>query len=158
MKNAIKMLAVMLAVSVSFTSEAADKYVYFGAWSKHFVAHPQNVEEDATKHKYEFNENHKLVAFQYGSYMIGRFENSFYQETYIATKQWDLVERGNVKIIGALGLTHGYHGCSQKNDEDDAETCPYGSIGIAYTKYRIQPMLSLGARGNVFQFTLRYQL
>lgn len=158
MKNVIKMIAVMLAVSVSFHSDAAEKYVYFGAWSKHFVAHPQNVEEDATKHKYEFNENHKLIGFQYGSYMIGKFDNSFNQETYIATKQWVLLNKGNVEFIGSLGLTHGYHGCSQKNDEDEAETCPYASIGVAYTRFKVQPTLSLGAKGNVFMFGLRYQL
>lgn len=120
--------AFVIGIAVAHCSNAkAETAVHLGGLSYHV----------ATGHKYSYNSNHQLTAIEYGSFMVGRFKNSYHRETQIAaygwSKQW-VDFRGSLHV----GLTRGYRSCFG-DEGDKARICPVAFPALYYTKYRMQP-------------------
>lgn len=108
--------------------------LYYGGWSKHL-----------NESDYDRNENNQLVAFEYRSWVVGTFVNSFYDRTWMAgynfNYAWDKLEVG---IIG--GVSYGY-------DEEDADESKYAisykgwsPVGFLYISYPVYNSDSLEIR------------
>lgn len=133
--------AVALALGMTGTALADDTYAYLGAVSDH----PFSDEE--------YNENHKLAAIEYDSYMAGYFRNSYDEDALLLGyhKKFDLSENIEAGII--LGGMYGYRDCFGGWSDSDRKLCPAVAATLAYTKYDIQPIayilgqaLAVGAR------------
>ncbi|CAM0092170.1 antimicrobial peptide resistance and lipid A acyl ation protein PagP [Vibrio phage K45] len=97
MAELTKQMQVDLAESVYEVAKERTTYtIYYGAWSKHLN------DSDVDR-----NENNQLMAFEYQNWIIGTFENSFYDRTWLAgynfKYHWDKLEVGVV-----VGISYGY--------------------------------------------------
>ena len=73
--------------------------VYLGAWSHHFTK--------PDKGHVAFNETHNLTAYERNNYIVGRFKNSFHDETVFAA--YNLKTDTWLLEVGAIaGIMHGY--------------------------------------------------
>lgn len=97
MAELTKQMQIDLADSVYEVVDERTTYtIYYGGWSKHLN------DSDVDR-----NENNQLMAFEYQNWIIGTFENSFYDRTWLAGYNfkytWDRLEVGAV-----LGISYGY--------------------------------------------------
>ncbi|QZI92673.1 hypothetical protein SIPHO059v1_p0078 [Vibrio phage 264E42.1] len=97
MADLTKQMQVDLAESVYEVAKERTTYtIYYGGWSKHLN------DSDVDR-----NENNQLMAFEYQNWIIGTFENSFYDRTWLAgynfKYNWHELEVGVV-----VGISYGY--------------------------------------------------
>ena len=131
--------AALLAASAQAT---ADTYLHTGAWSQHF--------SDRT-----YNESHNLLAVDYKSYVVGYFENSYGEDSFIAAKRWSW-QYGNWEAGVSAGAVYGYRHCLKGWTDRNRRTCPLIAPSITYTKYTVQP--SLLVMGNAVAVSIRTDL
>lgn len=164
-----KLLPVFLLIfsGQSFSSE----YAYLGGYSTHWGKHPNSTEanlpdgpcwdpggpcvEGLRYYDPDFNGNHKLIGYEKNGFMIAHFKNSFYQNTWMIDKKFDLKKYGDFTLLGSIGLTYGYKDCDFENRGSKSEVCPSLQIGIAYTKYKIEPVVSTGGDYISLVFRIR---
>lgn len=167
----MKTILLILALISSFAS--AGDYVYLGSWSHHLNEHPNSgwktIEPDAdhpcwkkniciTGEQYveeKFNETHNLIGYQKGGLMVGHFKNSYDKSTVIVTKNFQH-DHKNLGFILAVGVTHGYTDCDEKEKPGTAKICAHYQAGVAYTKYKIEPVLSI--TGTVVNLSFRRKI
>lgn len=167
MKNLILLLC------ICSISACADEYIYFGSWSKHLTDHPnsgmQTIEPEkshpcwkqnacVTGSKYieeKYNETQNLIGYQKGGLMVGHFKNSYDKSTVIVTKNFQH-DHKNLGFILAVGVTHGYTDCDEKEKPGTAKICAHYQAGVAYTKYKIEPVLSI--TGTVVNLSFRRKI
>ena len=162
----------VVLLSLFSLSVSADEYVYFGGWSQHYGEHPNSTEANLPDHpcwepggpcveglKYydpDFNGNHKLIGYEKYGFMLGHFKNSFYQNTWVLDRKFNLKKYKDFTLLGSVGLTYGYTDCDFKNRGSKSEVCPSLQIGVAYTKYKIEPVISTG--GDYINLTFRIKI
>lgn len=134
----IKAYLCALVFLVALSPIAKADYLYAGGWSKH------------TDMEGITNERHDLIAYQRGDWIGGRFINSYGDETAVLARSFGLVQRENFSVSAVAGTTYGYDNCVT------GVLCPYGALGVFYSKHRVQPGLLFS--GNVTLFTVRFAL
>lgn len=172
-KNGLLLIIVFALVSVSYESKA-DEYVYMGAWSHHFSTPETKViegYEPPANHKCwktntciigddqyiqtDFNENHRLLGYQKNSYLIGYFKNSYDQDTWFIDKTFIIDESSNIQLLASIGAQYGYTSCDFEDKGESSKLCPKIGFGFAYTKYKLQPVLSLNGKALVLLFRVK---
>lgn len=116
--------------------------VHFGGWSHHVKTN-----------NFEFNETHNMKIVQRNNVLFGEFTNSFGNRTYVVGYDLVLTNKHDFQFGLIGGVVHGY-------ENDAIKTWKYNLMPIVvpyvtYTKYDIQPSLSL--MGNAFVFSIKYQ-
>jgi hypothetical protein len=106
--------------------------------------------------KHDFNQTHHIIGYQRNNYLLAHFKNSFGQDTWVLDKNFTIAKPGNFEVLAALGISYGYTDCSFKNSGAKAEFCPHYSIGVAYNKFRIEPVVSTG--GDYISLAFRIKL
>lgn len=164
LKNVIySMLLLMVFLAVSFVGKSeAKEYIYVGGWSYHFAEHPKDWLEDTESngtvvHEYEFNSNHHMLGYQAKGLMVAHYDNSFGQSTWLVAKHFEKQhDTLPVSFIGQIGATNGYTDCDFEDKGTKAKTCPYYQVGMAITKFRVQPVISTS--GSVWMLSLRARI
>lgn len=99
---------------------AEDVRLYGGGYSHHLIS------EKAA------NESHDLGAIQYGSYVAGRFNNSFGNESYfVAYEMWTGHVTQYLEWFVWGGAVAGYPWC---------DVCPLPAPGLRYTRWQVEPV------------------
>lgn len=128
--------ALILILAVWSGNAKAEAAILLGGWSDHPISEA------------EYNEDHKATLIEYGSYMAGRFHNSYGRNTWAAaygfSKQWG-DWRGSVHV----GAMYGYRSC-YGDDGDSATICPMAYPALTYTAYPVQPQVGLLGEAVVF--------
>lgn len=127
----IRSIAVSLLVTL-LTSEdvcARELSVHGGGYSHHLLS------ENTT------NSTHDLGAIQWGSWVAGRFNNSFDRETYFAAYEWSWQLTRHVEAFVWGGATRGYTTCFGGRGDNTTNTCALVAPGVRYTRYALQPAL-----------------
>lgn len=147
----MKFLIVIFLLLSPFVS--AD-HLYLGAWSYHFNDHPNKGWDESLPQ--EYNQTHNLIGYQKNGYMIGHYENSFNQSTVVVTRNFESNHK-DFAFIFAVGATRGYNDCGneKQNPGTDKKICGYYQAGIAYTKYRVQPVFGLSGSIAVLSFRIK---
>lgn len=87
--------------SVTEVVEEQTSYTFhLGGWSYHL-----------NESDYNYNSNHQLMAFEYKQWLVGTFENSFYDRTWLAGYNFKY-EIAELEVGAVVGLSYGY-------EEDD---------------------------------------
>lgn len=141
---AMTIFIAMVALWHANKAEAEELSVHLSGYSYHV----------ATGHKYDYNSNHQLTAIEYGSFMVGRFKNSYSRETRIIAYGWSK-QWGNWRGSVHVGLTHGYRSC-YGDEGDTARVCPVAFPALYYTKYRVQPGVIMF--GEALALTVRVEV
>ncbi|ALY07250.1 hypothetical protein VmeM32_00151 [Vibrio phage vB_VmeM-32] len=116
--------------------------VHFGGWSHHVKTND-----------FEYNETHNMKIVQRNNILFGEFTNSFGNRTYVVGYDLVLTNKHDFQFGLIGGLVHGY-----KNDAVKSwnyNVMPIVVPYVTYTKYDIQPSVSL--MGNAFVFSIKYQ-
>jgi hypothetical protein len=163
-----------IAMLLLSTFASASDYLYLGAWSHHLNQdHPKSGTEEiappanhpcwklnqcviGSKYvEYEYNESHDLIGYQRNGLLVAHYKNSFNQSTVLVANSFESQYK-DLKFILALGATHGYTDCGHYDDGKRAKLCAHYQAGIAYTKYKVEPVISLSA--TVFSLTFRVKI
>jgi hypothetical protein len=160
-----------IAILMLSTFASAD-YLYLGAWSHHFKERPELVEHEyiapppgdvcasieacsiKTVTKREYKETHNLIGYQSHGFMLGYFKNSFDKSSVVIAKQFEYQYK-DVALILSAGATHGYTDCRKEESNGDARLCPHIQAGIAYTKFKIEPVLSATDKSVNLSFRIK---
>ena len=123
--------------------------LYTGAWSYH-----------AWKAEHVSNSEHNLIAYEYKGIVIGKFKNSYDDDTIVLAKQFELYDNNNIRVAVNVGLTHGYRDCVHVEGPEegkDGTTCFAMAPEISYTKYKIQPtfMILANAMTIIFKWEIK---
>jgi len=136
---AILLFIFVMSLIVS-TANAAS--VTIGGYSKHFV-------------KGEYNENHKFIAVEYNSIVVGKFTNSYNKDALLAAYKlnWSSSEY-NLDYGVLMGAVSGYEG-TLMGKYNIGHLTP---VVIPYVSYRatISPSLSLMGAAVVLTFDYRF--
>jgi len=146
----MKILIVFLII-ISSNFAKADG-LYTGAWSHHFT-------EKSWKRKFPINPNQNLLAYEYNSYIVGTYQNSLGDTSYLLNKYFDLYKTENFQYGLYAGAVYGYRFCMGKNNvsmQDKKTTCLDALPEIRYTKYKLQPAILLFSEGVAITF--RWQI
>lgn len=138
------MVLFVAMAAVWHANSRADTAVHLGGYSHHV----------ATGSEYDYNSNHQLTAIEYGSFMAGRFKNSYGRETQIIAYGWS-EQWGDWRGSVHVGLTRGYRSCYGDRG-DKARICPVAFPALYYTKYRMQPGVLLF--GEAIALAVRIEL
>lgn len=137
----MKQLFIAFLLTVSLSTHA-DTYLYTGAWSKHVFTSSSDK-----------NETHALVAIEKDGWMFGRFDNSYYRETWFVTKnltrKFEDVEYGLM-----LGAMRGYEELFGVKG-NDWKVWPLIAPKVSYTKFPVQPTVIV--LGEAVALTVRFE-
>lgn len=128
--------ALILGMAVYSANAKAETAVILGGWSDHLIT------------KDDYNENHKATIIEYGSYMAGRFTNSYDRNTWFVAYGWDK-QLGDWRGSVHVGAMHGYRSC-YGDDGNSAKVCPMAYPALTYTAYDVQPQVGLLGEAVVF--------
>lgn len=118
--------------------------VYTGAWSWH----KDSFYERAEAYNRQVNPNQRLFAIEVGGYVFGRYDNSIGIETDIFARAFKLGSYENFTFRGLVGASYGYYECLDKiSKEMKKRYCALVIPEILYTKYKIQPSLTVFMEG-----------
>lgn len=156
MRWSIAVVTVMLALltHIAYAEsllEAPDKpledqwIISIGGWSKHVLG----LSSDVT------NETHNILSVEHSGYSVGYFKNSYGNDTGFAVKAWRKPLSDNWEVSASFGITYGYTKCYGE-DESGKNICPYGWIGVSYTKYRVVPSVKILPGVIVFSPEIRF--
>jgi hypothetical protein len=111
-------LAIIFVILVITANNAhsEDVELLLGAKSRHIVS------KDA-------NEDHNLIAFKYGDFIAGRFDNSYENDSLIAGRSFSNIN-SNVEYGAIIGLVTGY---SKNKGEPLPVIVPYITSTYSYT-------------------------
>lgn len=130
-------------IELSQTQETATSWsVHVGGWSHHV-----KVED------FNYNETHNMKIVQRNNILFGEFTNSFGNSTYVVGYDLKLANKHDFQFGLIGGAVHGY-----KNDAIKSwkfNVMPIVVPYVTYTKYDIQPSLSL--MGNAVVVSVKYQ-
>ena len=107
----------MLDDALDYVRES-EREVFYGWKSHHWVT------KDYT------NDTHHMVGIRIGSFIAGRFDNSYGRESYYLGVYADK-EFGEWEVFGALGAVRGYTTCFGE-DGSNANVCPLIAGGVSY--------------------------
>lgn len=144
----IKYFATIICFFITLKSEASS--VYVGMRSHHFNFNQYCDKKNKCFGNDKPNSNHNLFMYEYKSYEVGTFVNSYYDKTYLLAKKIrvDAPIINNVYLSFHVGATYGYHDCIyNSNYSSKKKTCFMFSPEIAYTKYKLEPILLLFGSG-----------
>ncbi len=136
-------IIVAILIIITANSAIADG-LYTGAWSYHF-----NREEWREK-GWELNENNQLIAYKYGKVVAGHFYNSFGDSTAMINIEIANYQFHDIRATLYGGGTYGYSFCDgdqPKTKHDPKKFCASLSPEFKYTKYSLQPSLSIIGKG-----------
>lgn len=168
----MKVIAFILLLA-AFNTQAKE-YVYAGGWSYHTSEHPKSAwqtHEPEASHKcwrtgtcitgkeyvdYDFNNDHHVIGYQKNVYLLAHFDNSFNQSTWLAARQFESAPIHHFSFLASVGITHGYTDCEFEDSGNNATTCPDVQVGIAFTKYKLQPVIA--TNGSVLTFSFRLEI
>ena len=131
--------------------EAPDKpledqwIVSVGGWSKHVLG----LSSDVT------NETHDIISVEHDGYSVGYFKNSYGNDTGFTVKAWRKPLSDNWEGSASFGITYGYTKCYGE-DGSGKNICPYGWIGVSYTKYQVVPSVKILPGVIVFSPEIRF--
>lgn len=157
-----KLLPIILIVFSTIAN--ANDYVYLGAWSYHFNDNPNTHREASCTIEGcrfylaadKYNESHRLIGYQKNSYLLAHYDNSFYQSTWLASRQFESAFSKNFSALAAIGITYGYTDCDYEDKGTNPTACPYYQVGIAYTKFKLQPIIATS--GSVLTISFRLEI
>lgn len=137
----VMLFSIAFVILCACIQESKADSIHLGAWSYHI-----NPVVGVN------NERHDLIAYEHNSYVIAVFKNSFGDRTYGVGKEFELFEYNNIKGSVLVGLDYGYKECIAKkqtaeqykyHSRGDAQVCFLAVPSIQYTKYKLQPTISL---------------
>src|SRR5690554_5139755 len=113
--------------------------VHLGGWSP-------GRDYDGQIDGWEPNTSHELIAVTYRGLMVGRFKNSYYQDTHVIAKSFHVWSGGHLEANIMAGAMYGYSHCYSGEYHppgEPARWCPALLPELAYTRWRVQPVLSM---------------
>lgn len=131
---------VLLLVLASFGADA-DTTVYGGALTYHF-------DRDT-----DYNETNFLLAVEKDQFIIGGFDNSYYNPTYMVGYH-KYIERDNLQLGWLLGAMYGYEN-NQTIMPCVNKYCLMAAPVFKYTEYAVQPTIIFG--GNFVSLAIGYK-
>lgn len=169
----MKLFTLLIGLILAATSQATE-YVYLGAWSHHTNEHPKSgyqyhspeadhpcwrtgtciTGDEYVEHHY--NETHQLIGYQKNGYLLAHYTNSFDQLTWLAARQFESAPHHHFSLMASIGITYGYTDCDYEDSGTNATACPDYQIGIAYTQYKLQPILA--TNGSVITLSFRLKI
>ena len=172
--SSIIIITLIAAFLVHCTPVKADEYIYVGGWSYHTKSHPKDGFGEYTapsshkchkygacvsgtrEKKYEFNSDHDMIGYQAKGFMVAHYTNSFDQSTWLVAKHFESHLEHNLSVIAQIGVTNGYTDCDFEDSGTKAKTCGYYQVGMAYNKFKVQPVLS--TTGSVWMLSFRVKI
>ena len=166
---------IVLALLLISFKTLATEYLYAGGWSYHTSEHPKSgwqTHQPDPDHRcwrtsscitgrqyvdYDFNQNHHLIGYQKNGYLLAHYDNSFNQSTWFAARQFESAPIHHVSFLASVGITHGYTDCDYEDSGNNATTCPDVQVGIAYTQYKLQPVIATNGGVITLSFRLKIQ-
>lgn len=157
----IMLFSIAFVILCSCIQDSKADSLYVGSWSHHFSEATQPKHKPVEQYpcppqyrygcikvpepkykKIEFNETHYLIGYEHSSYSIGYFKNSFGDDSVLIDKQFHVLQFDDIAVIAHIGATYGYRGCNGQ-DKGNKQVCPELAAEFAYTKYQIQPIITL---------------
>lgn len=126
-------ILILVGLLISSAVSAESLALYGGGYSHHWIV--DNVT----------NESHDMLAIQYGTYVAGRFNNSYGDESYFIAYEfnWRPFEFDPyIQTFTWSGAVRGYRNCVFDKMTGDAELCLFIVGGIRYTRWFIEPALA----------------
>lgn len=146
----IKLITVLLAF-VSASSLAAIEITPF-LKTKHFFS---TYEENQVDKK--INESHNFLAIEYRNkntgYSVSYFTNSYKRKSVMIDFAKYARLSYNFELSYRFGLSTGYS-AGNYCIVNGAKYCPIVSAGLAYTKYKVKPKISLIPNALAFSFSV----
>jgi hypothetical protein len=105
----------IVCITLLLSHESEAQTIYLGAWSKHRYQH--------TEEGVEYNETHNLVAVEYKDFFLGRFKNSYGNESWIVVEWFDKEVYPGLSLGLGLGGVSGYDPCAIGNREGFGDFC-----------------------------------
>jgi hypothetical protein len=140
-----KLFSLILATLLAFSAPAmAETAIHAGGYSYHV----------ATGHKNDYNDWHRLAAFEHGSVMAGYFRNSYDRDTFLAAYGWSH-QWGNFRGAVHVGASYGYRSC-YGDEGNTGRVCPVAFPSLYYTRYAVQP--GVVVFGEAVAVTVRWEL
>ncbi len=125
-------------VLMLFAGQAAADRLYLGALSEHPASNPDQ----------EFNESHKLIAYERDGWIGGYFDNSYGEDTLFVGSRFSVQVR-DLEFSLVAGASYGYRDCVKGQDWPitSRRVCPMLAPAISYTGIEtaldLQPTLLL---------------
>lgn len=140
----IKRILLIALTLISFNTLANDADLYLGGWSKHFNS------------SYDYNETNNLIGIEYDNLVVGKFDNSFDETTYIFGYDWN-TQWYDIKVGALSGVMYGYTRGRLYDylyeSGSGKRLLPMILPYISYVKYPVQPVI--GVMGNAFILTFK---
>jgi len=120
---------VVILITVGFSAQAAADRLYLGALSEHPFADP----------RYEFNEAHRLIAYERHNWVAGYFDNSYDEDTFLAGRKFS-AHLGAFEFSAIVGASYGYRDCVKGRDwpVNHRRVCPVAIPAVTYTGLETQ--------------------
>jgi hypothetical protein len=126
-------LLVVLLSNVAFSDS-----LYTGAWSYHFT------DQETVR-----NETHNLLAYEHKGWIVGTFNNSYKDQTFVFGKKIFSGDLGVLHTNLYVGIDYGYKECKSGRPQDPhnpAVVCPaiipeFTIKDASFTKYQIKPAI-----------------
>jgi len=118
--------AFILIAAIWSTNTEAQTRLYLGAATQHF----------GSKH---YNERHKLLMLEHDGVVVGYFNNSYDEDSFLAGYKWraqalDLPVPDLETSVIAAG-TYGYRDCIKGWAQDDRRVCGMVAVQLDYTAH-----------------------
>lgn len=169
----MKLFTLLIGLILAAASQATE-YVYLGAWSHHLQDRDDKVTVEyipppqgsvclnlaacsiTIVEKQYYNETHQLIGYQKNGYLLAHYTNSFDQSTWLAARQFESAPRHHFSLMASFGITYGYTDCDYEDSGNNATACPDYQLGIAYTEFKLQPILA--TNGSVITLSFRLKI
>lgn len=106
----------------------AETALYAGAWSDHPFSN------------HEYNEDHRLIAFEHNQVFAGYFRNSYGEDSFATGYRFKRAY-GDWEVGLLAGASYGYRSCIKGWEDQPRRYCPLIAPMVSYTKHRLQPTL-----------------
>lgn len=144
----IKNLILIALTIMSFNALASEDQfsVTVGVYTKHFEG------------DFDYNENNKLLAFEYNNFVVGTFDNSFDDQTYLVGYDWH-TEWNDFRFGVIGGAMYGYNRGRVYDmfysEGSGTKLLPLALPYVSYNKYLIKPIV--GVMGNAVTLLAKYE-
>ena len=139
MKLTIALAALTLAACPPAPAELR---ITGGGYSKHLIS------DDVT------NESHDHWAVQVNSFEVGRFNNSYSEESWYGAYEWRR-NWGDIQGFVKAGAVYGYRGWY--SGQGDRGWLPMINPGVRYARWTVQPEVSLVGDAVVLGISIKLQ-
>ena len=114
--------------------------LYTGAWSYHPIP-DKDVDHSS----------HNLIGYEHNTLLVAAYKNSYGKASLFVAKRLEFIDEPTWKAAVNVGINYGYYKCLRV-DMEEKTWCPAVVPEISYTKYKVQPTLSLFGKAIVLAF------